>query len=305
MLAQRLRKTQHIGVYIGNVSLTLLTLTSRDDAVVVAGVYDINGGNADELTQRLRSLVAQQRWRGVSCDVVLSSDFYRLQQTDLPKVPEHERNEALAWALRDMMDFPVNEAVLQSFTLPASVQRGGERLYAVFSHKPRLQQLITPFVNSGLNVVSIDIQELALANLLRQIDPMPATSAVLFENNRGAVLYLYVNDDLVLARQLVGVSAPSQWTEDDGRDRDTFLLEVQRTLDFFESQIARRPVQKLFLPTLGVTQAETAAFLQQNLNVTIVPLTWPTQDETSPLFGGHHYLALAAALRTDDDHATH
>jgi MSHA biogenesis protein MshI len=114
---------------------------------------------------------------------------------------------------------------------------------------------------------------------------------------------VYVQDDLVLSRQLVGIAGPSTWTDNDGRDNDAFLLEVQRTLDFFESQIARRPVQKLFLAPLSEFDQATQQLLQQNLNVRVEHLPLPLSDASAPVHGSAACLALAAALRAE--HATH
>jgi hypothetical protein len=118
-------------------------------------------------------------------------------------------------------------------------------------------------------------------------------------------LYVYVNDDLVLSRQLVGVSAPSSWQPDDDRDHNTFLLEVQRTLDFFESQIARRPVQKLLIPPLGDSHATTCELLQRNLNVALADLPLPADDSHAAWQGSNRCLAYAAALRSELAHAAH
>lgn len=290
-----------IGIYLGQQIYALIATADRTDTPYR---QTFSAHDLDVAAAELASLCREKRWRGLFCDLVLGSEFVKLQQTDSPKVPENERNQALMWSLRDMMEFPVNEALLQSFTLPPAVQRGGDRVYAAFCHKPKIQQLIQPILQAGLQIASIDIPELTLGNALRLQDPLPATSAILFDNNRGAVLYLYYNDDLVLSRQLAGVATLSSWSADELKNSDTFLLEVQRTLDFFERQIARRPVQQLFLPALNLFSNDIVQLLKNNLNVSVSAL--PMQDDDiAPAHRMATTLATAATLRREVDHATH
>lgn len=325
-----------IGIAIAGQLAHVAVLKSSGDGAQLQALEAIAIAQLSDLQAALSQLVKNLGLYRAPAVLSLSADYYRLHLTDSPKVPIEERNAALAFALRDVIDFPVAEAVIESFNLPPTVQRGGDRVYAVIAHSARLQPLAQAVSEAGLCISAIEIPELSVVNLLQRQEKIAATSAVLAQTTRGAALFLFVGEDLVLSRQLSGIADLRLFAEalENGGPPDQLLIEVQRTLDYFESQLARRPIARFYLQPMPSFLPAISAALTSNLNMPVqmldcsalilaktpgaaapetaatvatpaateTPIAAPAAEDEELLMRG--YLAIAAALR-EDSHATH
>ncbi len=300
-----------LGLLLSPHSLTLARLSPDADAVRLLDLQTREFPNLDAAGKPLQQLCDSQSLLGEPVNICLSADFYRLHQTDNPNVPPAERNAALAWALRDVLDFPATEAAVDSFAPPTIGQRSGtERLFVAVSQKARLKPLVDLVLAAGLQIRAIDIPELCARNLLLRLSPALNSAALLMPGARHCTLCIYHGNELVVARQLTGITDLRLLFSgiDNSQAQEQLLLEIQRTLDYYESQIARRPVARLLLPPMTDELAGLLPLLRDNLGVGIAPLDLPTLvpmaetiDHTQFANG---WLAIGAALRKEVTDAT-
>lgn len=295
-----------VGLMLTPQSFTLAQLTPALEAPRLLQLHYGEFGNLAEFASHMHRLADQPALHGQSLVVCLSPELYRLQQADAPNVPLAERSAALAWALRDVLDFPAAEAALDSFALPAIANRSGpERLFVAVSHKAKLKPYVEAVLAAGFQIRAIDIPELCARNLLLRLSPALTSAAVLMPTARGCSLYLYLGNELAVSRQLAGIADLRLLFTglDNSQAREQLLLEIQRTLDYFESQIARRPVARLLLPPFGDELSGLLSLLRDNLGVTVAELDLPTLvpmetgTDRSALAAG--WLAIGAALRRE------
>lgn len=300
-----------LGLWVAPQRFALAHIQLHDSTPrLLAGAHEAFTHLAD-FSARLRSVINTRGWHGQDCRVVLSSQLYRLHQADAPQVPENERNAALGFALRDVIDYPASEAALDAFPLPAVAARGGqERVFVAVSHRPHLQPFAHEIFHAGLKLQSIDIPELSCRDLLQRLPDRPQSAALLRPTSRGATLYVYHGEDLVVSRTLSGLNDLEQIFASDLRNQqEQLLLEVQRTLDYYESQIGRRPVARLYLPPLTQTLQALPELLTSNLGVPVATLDLAkllaAPDTLSPDECADIWLAASAGLRTEVPHAAH
>ncbi len=300
-----------LGLWVAPQRFALAHLQLHEAAPRLLDAAHDNFTNLADFSARLHSLVHARGWHGQDCRAVLSSQLYRLHQADAPQVPENERNAALGFALRDVLDYPASEAALDAFPLPAVAARGGqERVFVAVSHRPRLQPFAHEIFNAGLKLLSIDIPELSCRDLLQRLPDRPQSAAVLRPTSRGATLYVYHGDDLVVSRTLSGLNDLEQIFASDLRNQqEQLLLEVQRTLDYYESQIGRRPVARLYLPPLPPSLQALPELLTSNLGVPVAVLDLSRLLAAPDTMGANEcadiWLAASAGLRTEVHHAAH
>ncbi|NQD37303.1 hypothetical protein HPT27_09710 [Permianibacter sp. IMCC34836] len=295
-----------LGLILTPQAFALARLSPDADAPRLLHLQHQEFGNLGEFASRLQQLRDKLEWDGQAVVVCLSPELYRLQQADAPNVPPAERNAALAWALRDVIDFPATEAALDSFSPPAVAGRSGpERLFVAVSHKARIKPYVEAILAAGLEIRAIDIPELCARNLLLRLAPPLNSAAVLAPASRGCALYLYHGNELAVSRQLSGIGDLRLLFSglDNSQAQEQLLLEIQRTLDYYESQIARRPVARLLLPPLPEELNGLLPLLRDNLGVTVAALDLPTlvpmdnPAEQKTLVAG--WLAIGAALRRE------
>lgn len=207
-----------------------------------------------EKTEALRQFVLENHLEQVECNFVLNYKEYRLALVDAPVVPQEEINQALQWLAREAIDFPIEEAVLDSFEVPLPRARDSHKVcYLTAVQRLVIPPIKTLVTQAGLVLKSIDVPELILRNLafqqpsdtkgqlVVQLIPTGGRLLVCREGN----IYLIRNLDLNLESLLKG--QPSENTEG---ILEEVALEIQRSLDFCQGYF-RQPVAQsiLLLPT--------------------------------------------------------
>ena len=298
--------THAIGMLLTPQTCAVARLSSALDAPRLQHLQHNEFASLSDFSSQMQRLAEQPALQGQAIVVCLAPELYRLQQADAPNVPLAERNAALAWSLRDVLDFPATEAVIDSFAPPSIAHRSGpERLFVAVSHKAKLKPYIEAILSAGFSIRAIDIPELCSRNLLLRLSPALNSAAVLAPGQRGCALYLYHGNELVVSRQLTGLSDLRLLFTglDNSQAQEQLLLEVQRTLDYYESQIGRRPVARLLLPPLVNELNGLLPLLRDNLGVAVAELDLPTLvpmdngiDRSSTAAG---WLAVGAALRRE------
>jgi Tfp pilus assembly protein PilN len=191
----------------------------------------------------LGDLSSERGWAGADTTLILPPDQYQIFQMACPEgINESELGDALKWKLKDLLDFNASDAISGVFPFPEDASRGRRNLLnVVAARKSLVSELVALAESCGLALVSINIAELALRNLMPRIDPDRRGTALVHMRERFGQMIVGKGDALYLSRKL-GVKS------DDLRDApsqesavQSLALEMQRSLDYYESQLGQMP----------------------------------------------------------------
>ncbi len=238
--------------------------------------------------------------------VVLGADVYSLQLIEAPNVADDEMSEAVRWRIQHLIEYPIGEAAIDILEMPAHSNPGNKpMLCAVVTHRDEILRQIERMQAADLKLDVIDIPELCLRNV-----------AVLLPQDFDGVAFLHFTDDcgyLTITRQ--GVLYMIRRIEISKRDLsgggDEFslqersagvALEVQRSLDYYESHYDCRPVTELVLGP-GKDLDTLATSLSENLGISVTRFAledvFRMENEMPEDVQSDCLLAVGAALRSD------
>ncbi len=289
-------------------------------------------------SQQLKALVDKHQLDLYSCVSLLNRDDYQLLMMESPPVPKDEMKLALRWRIKDLIDTPVTEVTLDSFDVPAP--RGAEdskSVYAVVARNDALHSHCEILTNANINLKIIDIMEMAqrnIANLLPEngsgvaLLSLQPTSGLITLSKAGE-LYLSRPINITLEQVAPAVPAMEETSEQNDNDLsnleidlgfdvdvdvdvdldiemgntaayDHVALELQRSLDYYESNFRQSPIRKLYLaPTLRELPG-FSKYIKDNLNIHVELLDLNDLFEsksTIPLATqAHVFFAIGAAL---------
>lgn len=197
----------------------------------------------------LSGLVEDNGWSGASTTLVLPLDQYQVFQMDRPEgIEESELGDALKWKLKDFLDFSPSEAVSDVFPFPKDASRGrGELVNVVAARKALVSELIDLVQEAGLELERIDIAELALRNLVCRLDENRRGAALVHLKDNYGQMVICKDNTLYLSRRL---DVTSEDLRDAARQESavqSLALEIQRSLDYYESQLGQVPPARLHL----------------------------------------------------------
>lgn len=171
------------------------------------------------------------------CLTLLPSSDYQLMLVEAPSVPADEVKQAVRWRLKDMLDYPVNEATVDVLDIPPDpngVGRG-HSMYAVAARNEVIRNCMERFDAARIPLSVIDVAETAQRNIAGLFEPPERALAFLHAGSSHALLTVNFRGELYLARRIdVGIDQLFGAGAEEARSR--ILLEVQRSFDHFERQ---------------------------------------------------------------------
>lgn len=238
--------------------------------LVACHYLERTGEDADEA---LKTFVKQQGYTGLPTTIVLHPTYYRLFFVERPEVPEAEVGDAVKWRLKDQVDKPLADLLFDAFSVPEDAFRASAKMvYAVAAERQLIQEMVTDANRAGLAVDSVQIGELAMHNILTQIPDNDGSSALLRLRNSSGTIVLSQASNLYLARQVETGVSMIHGVDSLVRDKmlDDMLLDIQRSLDYYESQLRKGVVRRFYVaPTRELTDRLVHEYLQQQLNVNV------------------------------------
>lgn len=218
----------------------------------------------------LEEWVDRQRLRGRPAVGVLAPSEYQIVQVEAPSVPAAEMRQAAGWRVRELIDVPIDQAVIDTYDPPESTQRGRNNVNVVVARRAAVAERIDLMRDVGLELEAIDIPELVQRNICARLPDTGNGHALLALEDRSGLLTLHRDGEQYLARSLdIGRTDLAG----SGDVIENLVLEVQRSLDYFESALSQPPLGSLYIyPGSGVA-SKLIDSLQSNLsNVECLPV---------------------------------
>jgi len=268
---------------------------------------------AGQTSEALHKLVEKHDLAHSRTVAVMARGSYNLIQIDPPDVPEGEFREAVRWQIKDLLDFPAEQAVVDTFSSEASENQ--TLSFAVAASQEQVWQMVHTLRDAELDTGAIDIPELALRSLMSLLPDDGRGLALLSLWRDSGLITIVRNGELCMARrinlgvqELVAAADPAgeidgvEISEAQQNILDAVILEIQRSLDYYESSVSRQSVSTVYIAPLS----DPIPGLQSYLDSYLAPEIKPLQvgdllaDCTMPDTELSHCLsAIGAALRTE------
>jgi len=193
------------------------------------------------------------------CVSMMEVGSYSLLMVEAPDVQPDELRSAIRWKIKDLIDFHIDDAVVDVFEVPDTKGTGRNRMmYVVVARTSLVKDRIDQLLDAGLNLAVVDIPELALRNI-----------AALLPEDVGGVVLVYIGDDkglIVITRQSTlylsrriekGLNSLPETPIHDGDPdvirgwMDGIVVEIQRSLDYYESHFDTPQVSSVVITPLS------------------------------------------------------
>lgn len=256
--------------------------------------------------QVLARLASDHDLKRSRCATLLDPSEYSLLLTEAPEVPAEELRSAIRWRIKDLIDFHVGDATLDIFDVGAAAAVSGKArsMYVVAARNAAIQGRVDLCDDAGIHLDVIDIPEMAQRNL----------ASVLAEDVRGVVML-----SLAPARGLITITRQAEiylsrvvelgldtlTTADDRASYfDQLVLEIQRSLDYYDSHFREAHIEHLALSPACGDVPGLVEYLNQNLNLkaSVMNLGQALQCDRAQteMLTTHALTALGAALRQEE-----
>ncbi|RSZ60101.1 agglutinin biogenesis protein MshI [Massilia atriviolacea] len=271
--------------------------------VQLAAFYAADKGGGPDMLEKTGKDLHANSFR---CATLLGAGEYQLLSVEAPNVPADELRTAVRWRLKDMLDFPADQAGIDVLDIPTDKGRS-QSLFAVAARNTVIESRQNRFVDAGVPLAVIDIPEMAQRNMSALVEPEGRGVAMLSFSHEGGLLTVTYNGELYLARR-IDVTLEQLLDSDYDRKHvcyDKITLELQRSLDHFDRQYNFINVSKLVLAPTGASGLDE--YLSSNLYTKVESLDLASVLDLGgvPELAGlaqqqRFFLTLGAALRQEE-----
>ena len=237
---------------------------------------------------------------------VLSTDAYQLVQVEAPEVQPEELRGAVRWKLKDIINFPPSEAIVDVFDIPEQARYVESRMiYAVAARAEAVRRVVSLVKPRVRGFDCVDIPEMCLRNVAALLPQDEQGVALIALSDTFAQLTLTCRGILYLARRIDlgrhAVGAPGEAAAE--VDVPSLALELQRSLDYYESHFDRPAITEIVIVS-GDDRADRvlgdlATATGHSITLLEVPDLFDIADGIEPDTRWPGLVALGATLRSE------
>ena len=215
----------------------------------------------------LKRLVNELGFAGMPVNLLLHPATYQMLLLDSPDVPATELRDAMRWRVKELISEPLENVVVDAFNLPEDAYRGRSRMaYCAVLNKARMHALGAMCNEAGLRLGSIDVTEMAFRNLGVLAGSEGMSLALLRLRSSEGLIAVQHGADLYMARRI------EQGLDQADLEFSAMTLEIQRSLDYYESQLGKGYINRLLLLPMKRNGAAALQALSNGLAVKLQAL---------------------------------
>lgn len=222
----------------------------------------------------LRQLSKSHSLKHIPCKGVMELGSYQLLLIETPNVHDTELRAAVRWQVQELINFDIEDAIIDMFEAPPSDRGRREKMiYVVVAHKRDVQTHMDELLNAHLKVATLLIPELALRNI----------AALLPEDNDGVVLlWLTPGYEMITVTRKATLYL-TRTIEEEGNswqqlmkndestegEMDKLIVEIQRSLNYYENHFNKPPIKHLVIAPMSFPLPNLHDYLATQLRMTV------------------------------------
>ncbi len=194
-----------------------------------------------------------------ACVSTMDTGSYSLLMVESPDVQPEELRAAVRWRIKDLIDFPIDESVVDIFEVPDAKASGQNKmLYVVVARSETVRQKIDVLLDADINLSVIDIPEMALRNIASLLPEDVAGMAMLYLGRDNGLITVTRQSKLYLSRRIgKGLdSLPDTLMHENDPETnrlwfDDIVIELQRSLDYYERHFSNAQISGIVITPLS------------------------------------------------------
>jgi len=271
--------------------------TGKDNPGGIIRSEFVGAAGQEAQLEALNQWVGRNNLHKTPCVCLVAGDDCDVYQVERPTVEDAEMISAVTWKIKDLINYDVTHAVVDSYPMPVSSKNNQQQVRVVAARETVISSYVESINSTALVLDALDVHELVPSNLHAVQQSAEKSLALLTLNSGNGLLSVHHDTDLYVSRDfMIGIDQLETASAEDESVFDALLLELQRSLDYFESFYDIGSVTDLrIFPQLKITE-KMAMYLQNLTNFDIDFIAF-AGDDNSPGLEPQCFHAYCAALR--------
>lgn len=258
------KKSSVIGLSLGLEGVSLSVLENKKGSITCIEQTEFGYQDWDKA---LSEYVKTHKLTWARCFVALTSHHYQLLHLDKPNVPTDELITALEWPIKELLN-PNEDYVCDYIEYPVQVS-GQNKIAVVAMPKKEVKKISEVLFEAKLDLQKISVEEFALVPLLpNQSEPILSLSQ---ESGEEIILNIVRDHKLYFSRRIKGFENLGSYSirELEMGLVDNLCVQIQRSMDFFESQLRQAPVRQILINLDTRLQQDVANLISKTMDIKV------------------------------------
>ncbi|MFY8273764.1 MSHA biogenesis protein MshI [Pseudoalteromonas sp. SSDWG2] len=279
-----------IGVSLCTETLLIIVLKKKNQQWYVSDSAQEPVTDLANAAQQIANLIQSVTSSPSQVYLLLPQSYYQIVQVDKPALEGEELIQSLPWTLKDVVTLSAERIVADYIDYPIQTANQQAKVNVFVADKQMLQPLIQTFDTPTMQLKQITAKETAIAQMTAQDNY--ARMVIFQEPGQEPCVLIIREQQLLLNRRLRGFTLlendPDELTVNNLSD--AMGLEIQRSMDFYESQLKLPPIKEV----LFLSHFSSQAVIERMKQLQSVPIkefkpVMDLADTVAPKF----YVALA------------
>ena len=261
-----------LGLELSPFGIAVAHLSDESHGNLVKADCQYFEGALESCHEDVEEWIDERGLQGVDVQVVLHPALYTLYFVDRPDVEDEFLSEAARWKVKDLVEGPLSDFIIDAFAVPEDAYRGMQKkIYVVAVNRVVLEEHVQLIKQLPVEIKGIGISELADKAILNVLEGDSGGAALLRLRSATGTINLIDDGDLYLTRNIdSSVSALESTTElNRSQVLDELLLEVQRCMDFYDGQLGKGAIRKMLVAPTRLESTFFDTHLRDHLGMSV------------------------------------
>lgn len=227
--------------------------------------YPLSG--PEQLTSLLRKIIEAQKLEGTNCVLVIPPEKVESVQVEMSELPKVDIQASLPWKLKELIPIPPQDMLCDYIEMDIQPFGQQPKAQVMATSRNYIEHIIKPFHKANMPILAITTEQFVLAKM--QVLEDVAQLVFVQHKDMAGILLILKNKRICFARKIRGTDAVIGMSaeEIDEYGADMIAIEIQRSIDYYESQLKQPPIKDVLLAVASENEALIAQSLNTNLPV--------------------------------------
>ncbi len=260
---------EFVGIALYSAFVRVVRLRKETDSQLLRCFYaeQYPLGGPDQLPALLQSIIDEQKLEGTNCVLVIPPEKVESVQIEMSELPTVDVQASLPWKLKELVSIPPQDMICDYIEM--DIQPLGQQAKAQIMATSRsyIEMLVEPFHKAKVPIVGITTEQFVLAKMQNLEDA--AQLIFVQHKDMAGILLILKNQQICFARKIRGTDSVIKMTPEEIKEygADMIAIEIQRSIDYYESQLKQPPIKDVLLAVAGENESLVADILNMNLPV--------------------------------------
>ncbi len=283
------------GISILPDKVQLVKVESVNGSMQCVGFDVVSTTTDEQAITALETLINKHQLVSAETTIILPANKVESTQLDTSELPDREVTATLPWKIKELINIAPQDMVCDYIDMPLQPTGQQPKTQVLAVSRTYLERVIKPFHDAGAPIHALTTEQFALAKLQTTQD---AAQLIFIQHHKSdAILLIVKNQQICFARKIRNTAATIDMTPEQLQmgGSDMIAIEIQRSIDYFESQLKQPPIKNAFLAMEGNNADLLVDALNQVLPVKTKLIPLDNLDGQSDL-DSSYIAAVGAAL---------